>query len=667
MRVGPLSPHSLGITPRAAVSKPPAQGCEVQDTLKLSGQVPLPPGAEQLTGAALSQGLIAPGALLSVGQVVEHLQSQGVEFRSTGWWPRFSSERAESLQKKGKLEYRVEQGKWARVSSPRQLAHMLAASELVRGTTPSAQAQGLSATAHQSGALSAMAAAGAGIGPALAGFTKRSAPFKLLTEPKRVGTLAFGSGLLRHMKNPVKFFDDFHAQHGKAFLVQLPTGQKFLFDHRNETVREALMVTDSSNTKVEQSWFKPELQGHGLSFLMGMDNVFLASGSEWKKTHGVIKPHLHSANIHTDEVTTGVGQMVERHIVAIKEKIRAQGGSAEIDFRQEMQKATLDVALQLLLGTELKAADLQKTQDAFQKTTEWLALETANPTDISLSRLPGNGPLREADDHLQGLAANILQEHRRQPKENSVVSSLLREVDPDTGQPFSDKRICNEILTLLLAGHETTATLLSWSFAELSRRPDLWKQLQSEVDTNLKGRFPGHKDLKELKTVEATVEETLRLYSPAYFLVREAAQDTTVGPPDELIHAPKGTQLIMSTLHMQRDPDDWGPKAADFDPARFLSGDHPRGKMFPFGTGARVCMGQHLAKLEANLILTRFAQEFSMQSRAGQPLEMESDISVHPSDAKVHLSLREDGPTSQGPPARKAVAACPFLNQLKDT
>ena len=670
MKLGPLHSSSAAPIARATSAIATTQNETVQepsDQVQLRGAADtLAPLAAEAATAATSAALIAPGALLSVQQVVEHLSTQGVEFRGTGWFSKFTPARAEKLVARQKLEYRADQGEWVRVQSPQQLAYLLATTDLVQ-QVPSPQAQGLSASAHQAGAATVAAAVGGPVGAVLPRFTKHSAPFKLLVEPKRVGTLDFATGILGHVRNPVKFFDEFHARHGKSFMVELPTGQRFLFDHRHETIHEALKVTDSANPNVVQSWFKPELQGHGLSFLMGIDNVFLGKGEEWKKTHDVIKPHLHGSAINTNGATAQVGQIVERHIQGIKDQLRTAGGEAEVDFRVVMQRATLDVALQMLLGTRLEDQELAQVQQAFQKTMEWLPLETANPTDFSLSRLPGNSKLRKSYETLQGLADRIVAQHRQQPPgSESVVSSLLSAVDPATGQPLDDERIRNEVLTLLLAGHETTATLLSWSFAELARKPQLWQSLQQEVDDKLGGKFPDFKQLKGLESVDNTVDETLRLYSPAYFLVREAAQDTTVGPPDATIHAPKGTQLVMSTYHLQRDQDIWGKDAGEFRPGRFDEQGVPRAKMVPFGSGARVCMGQHLAKLEANLILTRFAQEFEMVGKPEAPLEIESDISVHPGDASVRLRLRSSGPSAEGPPAVNVVAGkCPFMANLE--
>jgi len=620
--------------------------------------------------AATSAGLFAPGALVTVAQVGHALAEKGVEFRqlSPGFWggqkwkPLAPDKIEKAQHKKHPIEYRVDDGKWVRVSNLQQLAQILHTGEFSGPAQASERSQGLAVSAQATAAQSALAAGG-GVGASVAaGQVKWSCPFRLQSEPPRVSTADFLMGLARHMDNPVEFFSEYHQRHGSNFQVKLPTGQRLVFDHRFESVHDALKVTD--HPKQPNTWHKPELQGHGLSFLMGMDNVFLASGDEWRKTHGVMRPHLSGPTVNGQSVQ--VGQVFERHIQRLKDGIQAAGGEAEFDFRKEMQLATLDVAMQVLFGAQLGDKELLDCQQAFQTVMKWLPIETANPTDFSLSRLPGNSGLKKAYQHLQGLADQMVARRRLDPSPaQDILGALVQAVDPDTGKPFSDERLRNEVLTLMLAGHETTATMLSWSFAELSRKPELWSQLQQEVDQKLNGKFPNADQLKELDVVDNTFNETLRLYSPAYFLVREASEDTEIGPPGATLKAEKGTQLMMSTFHMHRDSANWGEDAEEFRPERFEEAD--KGKMVPFGSGARVCMGQHLARLEARMLLTRFAQEFEMVGCPNAPLTVESDISVHPSDAKIRLRCRSEGPVSEGPPAAGAAGAgqCPYMAKLQ--
>lgn len=629
----------------------------------------LPSSALARSGAegasqAVNSGLFAPGALVSVAQVAGELQARGMEFRELGrsWlgrsgWRPLSAEKLEAAHRARRpVEMRSGESAWVRVTSMQGLAGLLNASD-VAPAGASQRAQGLAASAG----ATAASAAGALAGLAGAAIPQQwSCPFRLLQESPRVSTASFALGLAKHMSNPVEFFGEFHAEHGDHFQVNLPTGQRFLFDHRPETVREALKVTD--HPRQANTWHKPEMQGHGLAFLMGMDNAFLARGSEWRKTHEVMQPTLNAASMHSDDVVAGVGRTFQRHIDRWKEQ--ARDGEVELDLRQEMQLATLDVAFQTVLGTELPEARLRDCQKAFATVMKWLPKETANPTDFSLSRLPGNSPLREAYATLTSIADSAI-EARQAGSGPDALGALLQATDPDTGKPFSRERVRNEVLMLMLAGHETTATLLSWSFAELARHPQQWRQLQGQVDGQLGGRFPGFKELKGITAADQVTQETLRLYSPAYFLVREASEDTTLGPAEATLPVKQGTQLVMSTFHMHRDPENWGPDAAEFKPERFdrSKGGDERGLMVPFGTGARVCIGQHLAKLEANLLLTRVAQEFDLGSKAGEALGVASDISVHPSDARVKLKLRSDAPHAQAPPAASgaSTSGCPFL------
>lgn len=462
--------------------------------------------------------------------------------------------------------------------------------------------------------------------------------------PKRLGVWEFINGIRRHRVSPVGFFDEFHKKHGSTFSVSLPTGHKYVFDCRPRSLSGPLVHTDSA----DDSWEKPPLQGHGLAFLLGTDNVFLGNGEIWKQAHEVMQPHLAPPAINADAMTAKVTSILDEHIDALAAK--AQKGPVEVDMRQVMQKATLDVALRTLLGTHLSKTELGKVQNAFQVSMEWLGRETLNPTDFSFSNfagiLPGASDLKDAYKTLTDLGDRIIADRRASGSPGTdLLGGLLQARDPKTGKGFSDERLRNEVLTIILAGHETTATLLSWSTLMLARNPETYKEIQHQVDAAPKGA-PTFDTLKDLTTVQDAVKETLRLYSPAYFLVRRAKEDTKLGPPQQEMPISKGTHVVMSVFHAHRDEETYGVKktgfpASGFHPQRFRNANP---KMYPFGGGVRICMGIHLAKLEANVMLTQMAKRFDMAAVNPAPPQILSDISVHPNDARVRLTLRAPHP-----------------------
>ena len=442
---------------------------------------------------------------------------------------------------------------------------------------------------------------------------------------QKVGALEFATGVVKHHKDPVKFFENFHDKHGESFQVKIP-GRKLIFDHRPQVMRKAMSKTDS--TRGDSSFKKPELQGHGLSFFLGKDNVFLAGGETWKSVQEVMAPHFSPKTMTSDDFMGKMGKTVDSHISRLKERV---GEGIEIDIKDEMQKATLDVAMQSLLGTQLSPDELQQTQDSFQVVMENLPTETLNPTNISTSHLPWKGKLKGAYKQLDGLAEKVISENKRNPQDN-VVGSLL-----EAG--FPHERVKNEVLTLILAGHETTATLLTWTFAELGRDQVLQERLRQETEPVREGSAA---ELKSAKLLNATVKETLRLYSPAYFLVRESMEEQTLETEQGPLSLDKGDQLVMSSYNMHRDQNEWGEKAQSFDPERFLD-KSKKGFMAPFGGGSRVCMGHIMARNEAALILTRFLQNFEWSGKG--EIGMRSDISVYPENSE--LTIKPKGAKGQ--------------------
>lgn len=467
-------------------------------------------------------------------------------------------------------------------------------------------------------ALEQQQASRGGICPFLSRVLKLNAPSEMT---ERVGAIEFTRGILKHHKDPVEFFEHFHDKHGESFQVAVP-GRRMIFDHRPEVVKKALLATDPRQG--ESGFSKPELQGHGLAFLLGKDNIFLAGGETWRSVHDIVAPQFSPKKVNSDDFMATMGKAVDTHIARLKTEV---GQGKEIDIRQEMQRATLDVALRTLLGTTLEPEELQKTQDSFQVMMSNLSVETLNPTNISVSNLPWKGDLRKAYAQLDGLAESIIKEKKKAPPEDNVIGALLQADLPH-------KRIKNELLTILLAGHETTATLLSWTFGELARNSELQEQLRQETQPVAEGSA---KDLRSARLAKDTIKETLRLYSPAYFLVREADKDQVMETEDGPMTFERGDQLVMSSYNMHRNPEDWGERADEFDPHRFE--ETKGGFMAPFGAGSRTCLGSLMARTEASMILARYLQHFEF--RAEGELGMVSDVSVSPENPKMMVKPRE--------------------------
>jgi cytochrome P450 len=198
----------------------------------------------------------------------------------------------------------------------------------------------------------------------------------------------------------------------------------------------------------------------------------------------------------------------------------------------------------------------------------------------------------------------------------------------DDGARMTDRQLRDEVVTLFLAGHETTALALSYIFYLLAQHPDAEARLVAELDGVLGGRPPTPGDVPALRYAEWVVREAMRLYPPAWGIGREATAACEIGG----YHVPAGTQLLIAQWIVHRDPRWWGDAEA-FRPERWdnnLARRLPRGTYFPFGDGPRICIGNHFAMMEAILILATVAPRFHPKLACNGPLELVPSITLRP-------------------------------------
>jgi cytochrome P450 len=205
---------------------------------------------------------------------------------------------------------------------------------------------------------------------------------------------------------------------------------------------------------------------------------------------------------------------------------------------------------------------------------------------------------------------------------------LLRIEDADNGEVMSDSQLRDEILTLFLAGHETTALSLTWALTLLARNPEAEERLHTEVDTMLSGRPPTAEDAARLVVTEQVIREAMRLYPPAWIIGREAVESVDVCGHS----VPIGASVVMPQYVVHRDPRFFQ------DPGRFLperwtpefTRSLPRFAFFPFGGGPRICIGSGFAMLESVLILATIASRFQLRLSVGHPIELQPAFTLRP-------------------------------------
>ena len=351
--------------------------------------------------------------------------------------------------------------------------------------------------------------------------------------------------------------------------------------------------------------------------------LLISEGELWQRQRRLMQPAFHRDRI------AGYG----RTMVTSTERALGVWRDGETrDIHKEMMSLTLDIAARTLFNVEIASAS-----DRIANALNAILIVTAKPARIL--RLVRSVPTRAERNYrravrdLDEIVYGIIRDRRAArargdaPKENDLLGMLLAAQDED-GSGMSDQQIRDETLTLLLAGHETTAIALSWAWYLLSQNPEAESKLHAELESVLGGRLPQTEDLPRLPYTERVVKESMRLYPPAYVVLRLSVEDCEIGG----YKIPRGSSVGTSSWVVHRDPR-YFPDPERFLPERWtdeFQRSLPRFAYFPFGGGPRVCIGAQFAMMEATLVLATVAQRYSLRMVPDHPVETSPSITLRP-------------------------------------
>ncbi len=303
-----------------------------------------------------------------------------------------------------------------------------------------------------------------------------------------------------------------------------------------------------------------------------------------------------------------------------------------VDINQKMTDLTMSI-----IGKALFDADVFTETDelgaAMAITTEYVShtLSVLLPLPYNWP-LPRNRRTHKAMQVLRNRIQRFIDERRNTPNGRNDFLSILLQARDEDGNPMNDEQVMAECLTLFGAGHETTATALTWTWYLLCQHPESYQKVQQEVDRVLQGRTPTYADLAQLPYCLQVFKEAMRLYPPVYATSRRALHDVEI----DGYRVPKGWVVLLApcTLHRR---EEYFPEPEKFDPERFTPEREkqlPRYAYVPFGAGPRICIGLYFAMMEGHLLLATLAQRASFSLVSGQIIEPDP---VH------HLALRPTG------------------------
>lgn len=360
-----------------------------------------------------------------------------------------------------------------------------------------------------------------------------------------------------------------------------------------------------------------------LSLFLGL-GLLTSEGDTWLRQRRIAQPAFHRQRI------AGFGAVMVRSAADMAEAWRGAAGSGRVvDMGAEMMRLTLRIAGETLLSTDPSGAADSVGEaltllltEARQRIYRPLMLPLGVPT-------PKNRRVKAAMRLLDSIVYTLIDERRRSAnRPEDLLSMLLDARDEVTGEGMSDTQLRDEVMTMFLAGHETTANALTWTWYLLSLFPEAGRKLRAELAEVLNGRAPSVDDIPRLKYTSMVIEESMRLYPPAWMMTRAAREEDAIG--GYLI--PKGSFVALSPYITHRLPSLW-ENPEGFDPSRFTAeraSAMPRFAYFPFGGGPRQCIGNTFAMMEAVLVLATLAQRFRADLVSGQEVKAETLITLRP-------------------------------------
>jgi cytochrome P450 len=416
------------------------------------------------------------------------------------------------------------------------------------------------------------------------------------------------------LHDPLATYGALRREYGDA--VRLPLGGKRAFFMLSRPEHAEHVLVAHQDRYVKAFTYRP------LKAFLG-DGLLTSEGAVWQRHRRLVQPVFSHRHV----------QSFAPAIVAAARRRAAQwtpGGG--VDVAAEMRTLTMDVTGRVLFGTDL-ASDAEPVGRAVSRLQGAMVFASMMPGFVSPQRVRSMasrvvpGVARSAET-LESLVTRIIDDRIAAPHvEPTDLLDLLVAAGQDE-QPLCRDEIQDEVTTLVLAGHETTANALTWALTLLSRYPAARDRLAAEVEEVLGDRDPDASDVNALPWTQAVVSETMRLYPPAWTVERDAVRDDNIAG----IRVAAGDTVGISAYLIHRHPEFW-PNPEGFDPRRFCTdtaANRPRYAFIPFGGGRRICVGAGLAQLEATLALAVLAQSARLDLAPTAPLRARADVTLHP-------------------------------------
>lgn len=442
--------------------------------------------------------------------------------------------------------------------------------------------------------------------------------------PKSQGWPGIGS-LPDLLKNPFGFMVEAREKYGDLYRLNLGLAEVYVCNHPRHA--QHVLVDHAAN------YYKGGAMWDAVRGMLG-NGLVVSDGDFWKRQRRMMQPQFHRQRL---------AAITDLMVAAINEALTEwEKADPHTDFAltPAFNHLTMKVITRTLFGMGLPEKEMDEFAAAVTFALDYVLQAVVWNAFPKWMPVPGRKKFKESVAIMDKLVYGIIADSRQgKGPVNNLLALLLDLVDEETGEGMTDQHLRDEVLTLFLAGYETTSLTLSWAYDFLSRRPELMQKLQAEVDSVLGGRTPTFADLPKLTYTKMVISETLRLRPSAWELPRTATEEDVI----DGYRIPAGATVVTLIYNFHRHPDEWAD-AEQFDPERFAAERvEKRHKLawMPFGAGQRMCIGKDFALMEGQLALAMVAQRFAVQPVAPQEAEPELTGTLRPKGGvPVRLSKR---------------------------
>jgi enediyne biosynthesis protein E7 len=392
---------------------------------------------------------------------------------------------------------------------------------------------------------------------------------------------------------------DLAARFGDIYRVYAPGRKSYtwVINHPDD-VKRVLVGNHRNYTK-----------GTGLDrvkILLG-NGLMTSEGDFWRRQRSMMQPLFHR------RVVTEFNRLIDAANARFIDKWAAQAARGEaVNLTEDMSELTLEIVLGSIFGKDLARLTQQPGGNPFAVVTK----ETARDLKFAYQfRLLGKQ------------VASLMAKRRAAPAEHFDYLSMLMNVrDKESGDPMTERALIDEVMTLVVAGHETTASGLNWAWYLLAKHPEVDARMHAEIEATPELTAPGLGAMEALQYTQNVINEALRLYPPGWLLSRRSLEPDVLGGYE----IPAGTDVLLSPYLLHRHPQFWKDPEA-FRPERFDAeheSERPRFAYIPFAAGPRHCIGESLALYEMLMHLYKVARHYRLTLASDEPLELEAQINL---------------------------------------